>query len=298
MLGQVRRAMGDLSKAVEMEELDRELRTNKEPRSEGRQLSRGETLRERELTLRQHLEDLRKRLIIMVLATLTTTVVSFVFYKQIIELLLRPADDLGPAAGTGAGLVFVEITEMFAVSMKVSLMSGLVLAFPIVLYQIIMFVAPGLRPRERRYLLSFMPGVLLAFVAGVVFGYLVVLPPAMNFLLSWGSDIATPMIRISNYVNLTVALLFWMGMVFETPLVMLLLAKLGIVSWRGFARWRRYWIVVAFILGAVITPTAHPMYQAFVAVPLIALYELGIWLARLATRRRAESSPSIAAPGD
>ena len=255
-------------------------------------------MKERELTVRQHLEDLRKRLVIMVLATLTTTVVSFVFYKQIIELLLRPAGDLGPAAGTRAGLVFVEVTEMFAVSMKVSLVSGLVLAFPIVLYQIVIFVAPGLRPRERRYLLSFMPGVLLAFVAGVVFGYFVLVPPAMSFLLTWGNDIATPLIRISNYVNLVAMLLFWMGIVFETPVVMLLLAKLGIVSWRGFARWRRYWIVVAFILGAVITPTFDPINQAFVAVPLIALYEVGIWLARLATRRRPESSASIATQGD
>ena len=255
-------------------------------------------MRERELTMRQHLEDLRKRLIIMVLALVVTTAVSFVFYKEIIELLLRPAEDLGPAAGTGAGLVFVEVTEMFAVSMKVSMVSGLVLAFPIVLYHIIMFVAPGLTPRERRYLLTFMPGVLLAFVAGVVFGYFVLMPPAISFLLSWGSEIATPLIRISNYVNLTVMLLFWMGIVFETPVVMLLLAKLGIVSWRGFARWRRYWIVVAFILAAIITPTIDPLNQAFVAGPLIALYEVGIWVARLATRRGSESSPSVAAQGD
>ena len=252
-------------------------------------------MRPRELSLSQHLEELRKRLIIAALATVATTAVSFVFYKQIIRLLIRPAEDLGPAVGGEAGLVFVEVTEMIAVTVKVSLVSGLVLAFPIVLYQIIMFVAPGLTSRERRYLLTFMPGVALAFAAGVAFGYFVLIPPAISFLLSWGSDLATPMIRIGNYINVMVMLIFWMGVVFETPLVMFILAKLGIVSSRGFARWRRYWVVVAFILGALITPTFDPVNQALVAVPLIVLYEVGIWLAKLAARGRSETRSGVAA---
>ena len=249
-----------------------------------------------ELPLRQHLEELRKRLTIALVTTVVTTVIAFVFYKQIIELLLRPAD-LGAAAGGEAGLVFIEVTEMLAVSLKVSIVSGFVLAFPIILYQIIMFVAPGLTPKERRYLITFIPGVALAFVAGVSFGYFVLIPPALNFLLSWGSDLATPMIRIGNYVNVMVMLLFWMGVVFETPVVMLLLAKLGVVSPRGFARWRRQWIVVAFILGALITPTFDPINQSLVAGPLIVLYEAGIWLAKLATRGRPRTHPEAASPG-
>ena len=236
-----------------------------------------------ELSLRKHLEELRKRLLVSVVVTVVTTAVAFVFYKQIIRVLLRPAD-LEAATDGGPGLVFIEVTEMVAVTMKVSLVSGLVLAFPIVLYQVIMFVAPGLTSREKRYLFAFMPAVVLAFAAGVSFGYFVLIPPAISFLVGWGSDIATPMIRIGNYVNVMVMLLFWMGVVFETPIVMFLLAKLGIVSWRGFARWRRYWVVVAFILGALITPTFDPLNQSLVAVPLIVLYELGIWLARLAAR--------------
>ena len=249
-----------------------------------------------EPSLRKHLEELRRRLLISVVATVVATAVAFVFYKQIIRLLLRPAD-LQAATDGGAGLVFIEVTEMVAVTMKVSLVSGLVLAFPIVLYQVIMFVGPGLTSREKRYLFGFMPAIVLAFAAGVSFGYFVLIPPAISFLVSWGSDIATPMIRIGNYVNVMVMLLFWMGVVFETPIVMFLLAKLGIVSWRGFARWRRYWVVVAFILGALITPTFDPMNQALVAVPLILLYELGIWLARLAARPRASTLPKVTAEG-
>ena len=254
---------------------------------------------ERELPFLQHLHELRRRLIISVLAVVVATVAAFVFYEQIIQWLLLPADDLSAsgAGGENGNLVFIELTEMLAVSIKVSLVTGLVVAFPVVLYQIIMFVAPGLTSKEKRHLFTFMPGVVLAFGAGVAFGYFVVIPPAFNFLLSWGNDIATPTIRISNYVNLVIMLLFWMGIVFETPVVMFILAKLGIVSPSGLARWRRYWVVVAFILGALITPTFDPVNQSLVAVPLIVLYELGILLAKVAARQKSESYPRIATPG-
>ncbi len=254
-------------------------------------------MRDRELPLRRHLEELRRRLTIAALTTVATTVVAFIFYKQIVRLLLIPADNLGPTSGVEGGLVFIEVTEMIAVTMKVSLVSGLVLAFPMILYQIIMFAAPGMTSGERRYVFTFMPGIVLAFVGGVAFGYFVLIPPAINFLLNWGSDLATPMIRIGNYINVMVMLLFWMGVVFETPIVMFLLAKLGIVSHKGFAKWRRHWVVIAFILGALITPTFDPINQALVAAPLIVLYEAGIWLARLASRGRPETVPGVATPG-
>ena len=253
-------------------------------------------MKERELTISQHLQELRKRLIVTVVATLATTILAFIFYKEIIELLLIPADELR-SDGSEGKLVFIEVTEMLAVTMKVSLVSGLVLASPIILYEIIMFAAPGLTPREKRYLFAAMPVVALSFATGVAFGFFVLIPPAINFLLTWGSDIATPTIRIGNYINVIVMLLFWMGVVFETPVVMFLLAKLGIVSSRGFARWRRYWVVVAFILGALITPTFDPINQALVAVPLIVLYEAGIWLSKLAVRSKRGSYPEVATRG-
>ena len=149
------------------------------------------------------------------------------------------------------------------------------------LYQVVRFVAPGLTGRELRYLLAFLPVSLLFFAGGCAFGYFVLLPKALGFLLEWGSDFAIVVPRISNYINTTVMLVFWMGVVFETPLVMFLLAKLGIVTAQAYARWRRYWLVVAFILAAMITPTVDPMNQALVAAPLIVMYELGVLLARL-----------------
>ena len=129
----------------------------------------------------------------------------------------------------------------------------------------------------------------MAFAGGVAFAYYVLTPPALHFLLTFGGDVATPLIRVSNIINLMIRLLFWMGLSFETPLVMFLLAQLGIVSAQSLSRFRRYWVVVAFVLAAIITPTVDPFNQALVAGPLLVLYELGILLARIAGRSRSKS---------
>ena len=239
---------------------------------------------ERELTLLQHLSELRRRVVISVLALLAGSAVSWAFFREIIDVLVRPARDL--EAGPGGQIVFTEVTELLTTSIKVSFVAGFIIAFPIILYQVVMFVAPGLTPKERRYLLAFLPGALVCFAAGLAFGYFVLTPPALHFLLTFGDDVAVPLIKISNIVNLMVRLLFWMGLAFETPLVMYLLALLGIVNVRKLSRFRRYWFVIAFILAAIITPTFDPVNQALVAAPLIALYELGILLVRVGSRGR------------
>jgi sec-independent protein translocase protein TatC len=245
-------------------------------------------MRSREQTLLQHLGELRRRVFICVIAVLVGSAVSFAFFEQIIDILVEPAKDLD--LGTGGELIYTEVTELLTTAIKVSFVSGLILASPILVFQGVMFVAPGLTGREKRYLFGFMPAVILAFGGGVAFAYYVLTPPALHFLLTFGGDIATPLIRISNIVNLMVRLLFWMGLAFETPLVMYLLASLGIVTARSLARFRRYWVVVAFILAAIITPTIDPVNQALVAGPLLVLYELGILLARFAGWSRKRSS--------
>ena len=245
-------------------------------------------MRSREQTLLQHLGELRRRVFICVIALLAGSVISFVFFEQIIEVLVSPAKDLG--LGTGGELIYTEVTELLTTAIKVSFVSGLILASPVILFQVVMFIAPGLTSREKRYLFGFMPAVLLAFVGGVAFAYYVLTPPALHFLLTFGGDVAVPLIRISNIINLMIRLLFWMGLAFETPLVMYLLASLGIVSAQGLGRFRRYWVVVAFILAAIITPTVDPVNQGLVAGPLLVLYEAGILLARIAGRGRKKSS--------
>lgn len=245
----------------------------------------------RELSFMEHLGELRRRVLICVVAVLIGSAVSFVFYEEIIRLLSLPAYDL--RGSQGINLVFIEITELLTTAVKVSFVAGFVLALPVILYHAIMFIAPGLTRRERRYLYMFLPMALIAFASGVAFCYFVLIPPALRFLLGF-SNVAEPLIRISNFVNLMVRLLFWMGLAFETPLVMYMLAQLGIVSARQLSRFRRIWIVIAFILGAIITPTFDPVNQALVAGPLLVLYELGIILAKIAGRRRPEIETAIA----
>ena len=245
-------------------------------------------MRSREQTLLQHLSELRRRVFICVVAVLAGSAVSFVFFEEIVEILVEPARDLG--LGTGGELIYTEVTELLTTAIKVSFVSGLILASPIIVSQGVMFVAPGLTRQEKRYLFGFMPVVILAFAGGVAFAYYILTPPALHFLLTFGGDIATPLIRISNIINLMIRLLFWMGLAFETPLVMFLLASLGIASASSLGRFRRYWVVVAFILAAMITPTVEPVNQALVAGPLLVLYELGILLAWLAGRSRRKSN--------
>ena len=245
---------------------------------------------ERQISVGQHLRELRRRVTISTLAVFIGAIPGFLFYGPLVELLKRPGNFDEP----GRELIFTQVTENLAVAVKVSLVAGMVMAFPIVLYNVVRFIAPGLTTRELRYLLAFLPGSLLCFLGGCAFAYFILLPPALHFLLDFGSDLATPNIRISNYINITVMLIFWMGVVFETPLVMFLLAKLGIVTSKQFGRWRRYWVVMAFIIGALITPTVDPLNLTLAAVPLIVLYEVGVLLAWLARRGRAASPASVA----
>jgi sec-independent protein translocase protein TatC len=236
---------------------------------------------ESRLTILAHLAELRRRLFISAVALLAGSAIAFPFWETIVEVLVRP--------GPEVNLIAVELTEALGTSIKVSMVAGFVLASPVIIYQVVVFVAPGLNGKEKRYLIAFLPGTLFAFVAGVVFGYFVLLPPLLGFLIGHGSDIIEIQPRVSSTVSQIIRLLFGLGLAFETPLVMHLLARLGIVNARMLSRFRRYWLVVAFVMAAVITPTVDPFNQALVAGPLLALYEIGILLARLAGRGRSSS---------
>ena len=242
--------------------------------------------------MRDHLLELRKRLMWSAGCVLLTTVVAFAFHRQILRLLMEPAQ--GFDALPNGKPIYIDLTEFIGTAMKASLLVGLFASLPFVLYQIVMFVAPGLTPRERGYLYALMPASLLAFAAGAAFGYFILIPPMVDFLLNFGGDIATAQIRISSYISLMLTLLFWMGIVFETPIVLFFLSKIGIVTPEFLARQRRYAVVAAFILGAAITPTFDPINQSLVAVPIIVLYEVGIWLSKLGRLgRKRKTVPEV-----
>jgi len=236
---------------------------------------------EKRLTLLGHFQELRKRLIRSIIAVVITTAISFIFYEWIFYILLLPAHDIN--------LIFIEMTEMVGTIMKVCLTSGLILAMPYLTLQAILFVSPALTRREKRYVYMILPWIAFMFLAGVVFGYFILIPPASTFLLTFGSDIATPQIKIGNYISIITRLLLAIGLVFEMPVVITFLARIGIVNSKWLASKRKMAIIVAFILSAIITPTFDPINQSLVAVPLIILYESGIWLAKLVQRKKAEA---------
>ena len=242
----------------------------------------------RELTLVEHLGELRRRVFISVIALILGTVVVFLVWPEIVELLKRPAAAVNN--GAGVDLVALKVTELLSTSVKVSLTGGFVLALPVILYPIIRFVAPGLSRSEKRYLFLFLPGALLAFAGGIAFTYFVMSPRAIPWLLQFGGGVADPNISISDYVDVLLRFHVLMGLAFETPMVMYLLAQIGIVRAGMFARFRKFWVVIAFALGAVITPTFDPVNQTIVALPLLGLYELGIGLAWLAGRGRRRNA--------
>jgi sec-independent protein translocase protein TatC len=241
-----------------------------------------------EMPLTSHLNELKGRMIRAALFFLVATGVAIGFHRQILKFLLAPAEDLNEF--TGGMPIFTELTEFWGAVVKIGVLSGLALSVPVFLYQLAMFVAPGLSKNERKWLYLLLPFSLLSFASGVAFGYYVLLPPAIGFLLNFGGDVATPLIRIGSYVNLITMLLFWMGLVFELPIVMFGLARIGIISPKQIGSKRRYAVVGAFIVGAMITPTFDPVNQSLVAGPIIVLYEVGYWLSRLAARQRGHST--------
>ena len=238
--------------------------------------------------LRAHLLELRRRVTYAAISVFVTTVIAFIFHERILILLMEPAQQFVNIPGGKP--IYTDLTEFIGIAARTSLLVGLFCSLPFVLYQAVMFVAPGLNPSERRYLYALIPASVLAFIAGAAFGYFVLFPPMVNFLLTFGSEVATPMIRIGSYTNLMLRLLFWMGIVFELPVVMFFLARIGLVSPDALARNRRYALVVAIVLGAIITPTFDPINQMIVAAPIFALYEVSIWVAKLAARRRRRSA--------
>ena len=232
---------------------------------------------DKKLTVLEHISELRRRLIRSVIAVSITTVISFMFASQIFEILKSPAGEIN--------LIYIEMTEMIGTYMKVSFASGIMLAMPYLVYQFIMFVSPALTDREKKRVYLVLPWIALMFIGGVVFAYFILVPPAMKFLITFGSDIADPQIKIGNYVSIVTRLLLAIGLVFEMPVITTFLARLGIITPKWLSNKRKPAIILAFILAAIITPTFDPVNQILVAAPLIILYEISIWLAKLVQRK-------------
>lgn len=225
--------------------------------------------------LLKHLDELRQRLFKAFLALILTTGVSFAFSQRIIEYLA------GPIGGIG-NLVSIEITENMAIFMKVSLLGGFILAMPIVVYQILAFVLPGLKANERVWLMLMVPFATLLFMTGAAFTWFVMLPTAIPFLTGFIG--ITTQIRPENYFDFITRLMFWIGICFEMPLIVMFLAKLKFVTARQLAGGWRYALVLMAVVAAAVTPTVDPVNMGLVMAPLMGLYLISILLAAIVGR--------------
>jgi sec-independent protein translocase protein TatC len=230
---------------------------------------------DRQMSIWEHVNELRKRLFRAVIGLVLTTTISFSIASKLLEMLAVPIGGLDK-------LQSIEITENMGVYMKVSLLSGFIFALPYILYQLLAFIMPGLKPGEKRWVIMAIPLATLLFVTGVAFSYFIMLPAKIPFLTNFLGISTTP--RLSNYFNFMTNLMFWIGVAFEAPLVVFVLAKLRLVSAKALLKQWRIAIVVIAVMAALITPTVDPVNMGLLMLPLFLIYLLSAILAWLARR--------------
>jgi len=226
-----------------------------------------------QMTLLEHLDELRDRLIKSAVAVFITTLIAAAFTSQILKLLIEPYGEVVQVLGP---------TEGISIYFRVALTAGLVLAMPVLVYQFLMFILPGLEDNERWYIFWGVPAATLMFLIGVAFAWFIMIPAAIGFLKGWQTEIFKQQWQSQKYFPFVTSLLFWIGLSFETPLIIFILAKLGVVTPQFLLKQWRFAIVIIAIVAAMITPTVDPFNMGLVMLPLIVLYGLSILLSYLA----------------
>ncbi|HAA89510.1 MAG: Sec-independent protein translocase protein TatC [Thermoanaerobacterales bacterium 50_218] len=232
-----------------------------------------------EMSLLKHLEELRRVIIVSLVAVGIATIGCFFFSDQIMAIFTKPVEDLGYS------LYFIGMTEGIFTKLKVSLLAGVVVASPIIFWKIWRFLVPALYPHERKYILKLFPLSVILFGLGVSFAYFAIFPLAVFFLIKLAGDVE-PMLTISKFLSFTLCFLIPFGLLFEFPLVVYFLAHIGIISPEFLIKNRKYAIVGTFILAAMLTPGPDPISQLIMAAPMLVLYEVGIFVAKVTSRKR------------
>jgi sec-independent protein translocase protein TatC len=245
----------------------------------------------RSMSLLAHLEELRKRIVLSVFGVMIGFLLCWSFADRIFGLMQQPIINALRHHGLGGGLVYLNPTEPFNLYLEVALVAGLFAASPFVFYQLWLFIAPGLYRTEKRYVLPFLLGTVGLFIAGGLFGYKMVYPASLDFLIGYGQRFQ-PMITIGEYTKLFVTITLGLGLIFEMPILVFFLALMRIITARWMWRNLRYSILVIFIIAAIVTPTADILNMCLFAAPMIALYAISIGVAWLVNSKR-ESGASV-----
>ena len=232
----------------------------------------------------EHLEELRKRLIVYFIAVGMSFVLSYGIKEKLFQILTRP---LIKVMQTGDKLIFTGLPEAFFTYLKVALLSGIILAAPVIFYEFWMFVAPGLYDKEKRLMVPVVVLSTIFFVGGAFFGYFIVFPFGFKFFLGFASEIIRPLPSMREYLSFASKLLLAFGLVFELPLIITFLAKLGMVSVSFLKKNRKYALLLFFIGAAILTPP-DVVTQVMMALPLILLYEISIIGARIFGKKSSE----------
>ncbi len=229
-----------------------------------------------------HLEELRKRLIASAIAVGVGFAASYAFAERLFGLLVAPLQAVMPK---GDQLIFTNLPEMFFTYLKVSLLAGIMLVAPYIFYQLWMFIAPGLYQREKKYVIPFVVTSTILFVGGSLFGYFVVFPFGFKFFIGFSNEYVKALPSVKQYFSFAIKLLFAFGVVFELPVVMFFLAKMGVVTPQWLKKNRKYAILMTFVIAAILTPP-DVVTQCMMAGPLIILYEISILVAKIAWRSK------------
>ncbi len=229
-----------------------------------------------------HLEELRKRLIACAIAIGVGFVISYIFAEKLFQILIAPLKAVLPA---GDRLIFTALPEMFFTYLKVAFISGIMLVAPFIFYQLWLFIAPGLYKNEKRYVIPFVIASTILFVGGALFGYFVVFPFGFKFFISFTNEYVKALPSVKQYFGFAVKLLFAFGIVFELPVVIFFLTKMGVVTPALLRKNRKYAVLLSFIVAAILTPP-DVITQCMMAGPLIVLYEIGILVSVSAWKKK------------
>src|SRR3989338_2003620 len=237
-------------------------------------------MQDKELSLIEHLTELRKRLFYCLIPFLLATVFSALFTRSILGFLRLPAK------GAIEKLAFFSPQEIAVTYIKIAIFSGLLLALPVILYQIWRFISPALEERQRRHTINFIFFTWFSFFIGAGFCFFCLLPISLKFLISLAGDDLTPVISVSKYISFVLALTLGCGLVFEMPVLTWILTKLKILNAGILRKKRKYAVVIILIVAAIITPTTDPFNMFLLAGPMYILYEISIWISSLTELKR------------